>query len=108
MGGLGKTFRTASHVEVASIGGWSVAVANGTKAPMHDFARTLITAITLVGSFDPDIVRIVALSLRVSLSASIIATIIGAPLGGVSSGLNFANFTARVLISAGRGPAYRA
>lgn len=50
---------------------------------MHDFVQAFITAIALVGSFDPEITRIVALSLRVSLSASIIATMIGAPLGGV-------------------------
>jgi tungstate transport system permease protein len=35
------------------------------------------------GSFDPEIVGIVALSLSVSLSASVIAMVIGAPLGGV-------------------------
>jgi tungstate transport system permease protein len=49
---------------------------------MHDFAQAFITAIALIGSFDPEIARIVALSLRISLSASIIATMIGAPLGG--------------------------
>jgi tungstate transport system permease protein len=49
---------------------------------VHDFVQAFISAIALVGSFDPEIVRIVALSLRLSLSASIIATMIGAPLGG--------------------------
>jgi tungstate transport system permease protein len=43
---------------------------------MHDFAQAFITAIALAGSFDPEIVTIVALSLRVSLSASIIAAMI--------------------------------
>jgi tungstate transport system permease protein len=49
---------------------------------MHDFVQAFITAIALVGSFDPEIVGIVALSLRVSVSASMIAMVIGAPLGG--------------------------
>jgi tungstate transport system permease protein len=48
---------------------------------MHDFVKAFITAIDLVGSFDPEIVGIVALSLSVSLSASMIAMVIGAPLG---------------------------
>src|SRR6266436_1371454 len=50
---------------------------------MHDFVKAFIAAIDLVGSFDPEIVGIVALSLSVSLSASMIAMVIGAPLGGV-------------------------
>jgi tungstate transport system permease protein len=50
---------------------------------MHDFAQAVLTAIALVGDFDPEIVEIVGLSLRVSLSASVIAMAIGAPLAGV-------------------------
>jgi tungstate transport system permease protein len=50
---------------------------------MHDFVQAFITAIDLVGSFDPEMVGIVALSLSVSLSASMIAMAVGAPLGGV-------------------------
>ena len=49
---------------------------------MHDFVQAFSTAIALVGSLDPEIVGIVALSLRVSLLASMIAMVIGAPLGG--------------------------
>jgi len=49
---------------------------------MHDFVQAFIAAFALVGSFNPEIVGIVALSLRVSLSASVIAMVIGAPLGG--------------------------
>jgi tungstate transport system permease protein len=49
---------------------------------MHDFVQALAGAIALIGSFDPEVVGIVALSLRVSLSASLIAMAIGAPLGG--------------------------
>jgi tungstate transport system permease protein len=50
---------------------------------MHDFVQAFITAIELVGSFDPEIIGIVALSLSVSLLASMIAMVIGAPLGGL-------------------------
>jgi tungstate transport system permease protein len=49
---------------------------------MHDFARAFTTAIALIGGFDPEIVEIVGLSLRVSLSASVIAMLVGAPLAG--------------------------
>jgi tungstate transport system permease protein len=49
---------------------------------MQDFFQAAHTALALIGSFDPEIVRIVALSLGVSLSASLIAMAIGAPLGG--------------------------
>jgi tungstate transport system permease protein len=49
---------------------------------MDDFIQAVLNAIALVGNFDPELTRIVVLSLRVSLSASVIATMIGAPLGG--------------------------
>jgi tungstate transport system permease protein len=49
---------------------------------MTEFVQAFLTAITLIGRFDSEIMGIVALSLRVSLSASIIAMVIGAPLGG--------------------------
>ena len=49
---------------------------------MHDFIQALMDAIALVGSGDPELVQIVAVSLRVSLSASVIAMVIGAPLAG--------------------------
>jgi tungstate transport system permease protein len=48
---------------------------------MNDFARSIGAALWLVGGLDPELLRIVALSLRVSLSASLIALIIGAPFG---------------------------
>ena len=56
---------------------------------MHDFVQAFITAVALVGSFDPELVGIVALSLRVSLSASMIAMVIGAPLGGALAVVQF-------------------
>ena len=48
---------------------------------MHDFAQALTSAISLIGSLDPELIGIVGLSLQVSLSASLIALAIGAPLG---------------------------
>jgi tungstate transport system permease protein len=48
---------------------------------MNDFARSLFTALSLIGSLDPELLGIVGLSLRVSLSASVIALLIGAPFG---------------------------
>jgi tungstate transport system permease protein len=49
---------------------------------VHDFVQAFITGIALLGGLDPEIVGIVTLSLRVSLSASLIAMVIGAPLAG--------------------------
>lgn len=49
---------------------------------MQDFSQAVRAAFALIGSLDPEIVGIVALSLSVSLSASLIAMVIGAPLGG--------------------------
>jgi len=48
---------------------------------MNDFARSVVAALSLIGALDPELLRIVGLSLRVSLSASIIALVIGAPFG---------------------------
>jgi tungstate transport system permease protein len=49
---------------------------------MTEFVQAFVTAMTLIGRFDSEIMGVVALSLRVSLSASIIAMVIGAPLAG--------------------------
>jgi tungstate transport system permease protein len=49
---------------------------------MHDFAQAARTAFALIGSLDPEVMGIVALSLSVSLSAATIAMVVGAPLGG--------------------------
>jgi tungstate transport system permease protein len=48
---------------------------------MNDFAKSIGTSVSLIGSLDPELLSIVALSLRVSLSASIVALIVGAPFG---------------------------
>jgi tungstate transport system permease protein len=48
---------------------------------VNDFARSVAAALALIGSLDAELIGIVTLSLRVSLSASVIALAIGAPLG---------------------------
>ncbi len=48
---------------------------------MNDFARSIAAAFTLIGEADAELLGIVALSLRVSLTASILALLIGAPFG---------------------------
>jgi tungstate transport system permease protein len=48
---------------------------------MNDFGRSIIAALSLIGEANPELLGIVALSLRISLSASIIAMLIGAPIG---------------------------
>jgi tungstate transport system permease protein len=48
---------------------------------LDEFGRASALALNLVASFDRDLVEIVALSLRVSLSATVLAFAIGAPLG---------------------------
>jgi tungstate transport system permease protein len=58
-------------------------VRNDKRAGMHDFAQAIVAAVSLIASFDSEIIGIVGLSLRVSLSASLIAMMIGAPLGAV-------------------------
>ena len=48
---------------------------------MNDFTQSVAAALALIGSFDSELLGIVWLSLRVSLSAGLIALAIGAPLG---------------------------
>jgi tungstate transport system permease protein len=48
---------------------------------MNDFARSVGAALSLIGSLDSELLGIVALSLRVSLTASFVALVIGAPFG---------------------------
>jgi tungstate transport system permease protein len=50
---------------------------------MNDFTQSVATALSLIGSLDPELFGIVWLSLRVSLSASLIALAIGAPIGAL-------------------------
>ncbi|MGH6713418.1 MAG: ABC transporter permease [Bradyrhizobium sp.] len=48
---------------------------------MNDFTHSVAAALGLIGSLDAELLGIVWLSLRVSLTASLIALAIGAPLG---------------------------
>jgi tungstate transport system permease protein len=48
---------------------------------MQEIGHAFLGAAALIGTFDPALLRIVALSLSVSLSATIIAMVIGAPAG---------------------------
>jgi tungstate transport system permease protein len=50
-------------------------------AGMNDFTRSVAAALSLILSLDSELIDIVLLSLRVSLSASAIALVIGAPAG---------------------------
>jgi tungstate transport system permease protein len=48
---------------------------------MGQFGEAVLAAFHLIGSGDPELLAIVALSLRVSLSAVLLASLIGLPLG---------------------------
>ena len=48
---------------------------------MNDFTRSIAAALSLIGEADPELLGIVALSLRVSVTASVIALLVGAPFG---------------------------
>lgn len=50
---------------------------------MNDFARSIAAAFTLIGEADAELLGIVALSVRVSLTASVVALLIGAPAGAL-------------------------
>jgi tungstate transport system permease protein len=56
---------------------------------MSEFVQAFLTAITLIGRFDSEMMGVVGLSLRVSLSASIIAMVIGAPVAGALTIVRF-------------------
>ncbi|HYH19425.1 MAG TPA: ABC transporter permease [Azospirillum sp.] len=56
---------------------------------MHEFTDAFATALRLIGTLDPDLVEIVGLSLRVSLSAVLAAALIGLPLGAALAAFRF-------------------
>lgn len=56
---------------------------------MHDLYGALFAAATLVARFDADLVEIVMLSLRVSISAVVLATLVGLPAGACLALLRF-------------------
>ncbi|MBR0845597.1 ABC transporter permease [Bradyrhizobium liaoningense] len=50
---------------------------------MNDFTQSVVAAFALIGEADAELLGIVALSVRVSLTASILALLIGAPFGAL-------------------------
>lgn len=62
---------------------------------MNDFSRSIAAAFALIGEADAELLGIVALSVRVSLTASIIALVIGAPIGAL---LAITRFSGRQVI----------
>jgi tungstate transport system permease protein len=66
---------------------------------MNDFSEALRVAVALIGRFDADLIEIVALSLKVSLSASALAFLIGAPLGTALAVFRFPGRAGLVVIA---------
>ena len=64
---------------------------------MHDFASAFAAAADLITNLDSQLVEIVALSLRVSLSAVFAAAVIGLPLGAAVALFKFPGRTAVVV-----------
>lgn len=56
---------------------------------MQDFGSTLLDAISLILSWDPDLMEIIGLSLRVTLTAVALACMIGLPLGAMVGAFRF-------------------
>ena len=69
--------------------------------PMQDFAQAFVLAFELVFSGDADLIEIIVLSLRVSLTAMVVACILGLPLGAILAVTRFpGRSTALVMINA--------
>jgi tungstate transport system permease protein len=66
---------------------------------MHDIGQAFLTAVVLISGFDPELMGIVVLSLRVSLSATLIAMAIGAPVGGILAVSRFPGRQAAVVVA---------
>jgi tungstate transport system permease protein len=65
---------------------------------MQDFSEAFATAFRLVGSFDLDLMEIVVLSLRVSLSAMVVSCLIGFPLGALLAASRFPGRGAVIIV----------
>ena len=65
---------------------------------MNELVDALATAAMLIAGFDADLIEIVALSLRVSLTAVALAAIIGLPLGAAVALFRFAGRGALVVV----------
>lgn len=66
---------------------------------MRDIGQAFLTALALIGRLDQELIAIVALSLRVSLSATFIAMIIGALMGGLLAVSRFPGQQAAVVLA---------
>jgi tungstate transport system permease protein len=66
---------------------------------MHDFVQAFVRALSLSVQFDPELVGIVALSLRVSLSPSVIAMFVGAPIGSALAVTSFPGRQAAIVFT---------
>jgi tungstate transport system permease protein len=66
---------------------------------MDDLGRAFVAALDLIRRFDAELLGIVVLSLRVSLTASIVAFAIGAPLGIVLAIYRFTGRRAIVILA---------
>ena len=62
---------------------------------MNDFAAAILEAFRLIGSVDSNLAQIVALSLRVSISATVCAALVGLPLGALVA---IASFPGRAVL----------
>jgi len=65
---------------------------------MDDFGAAFLTAFDLILGFDAELVRIVALSLQVSLSAVACAALIGLPLGALIAVFRFPGKQAAIVL----------
>lgn len=65
---------------------------------MLDFTSAISKAVTLIAEFNPDLVEIILLSLKVSLSAVFLATIIGLPLGAAVALYKFPGRTGIIVL----------
>ncbi len=65
---------------------------------MQDFAEAFRLAFGLVAAMDADLVEIIGLSLRVSLTAVLVAAVLGMPLGALLATVRFPGRSAVVII----------
>ncbi len=66
---------------------------------MNEFNQAVISAVALIARLDPELSGIVALSLRVSLTASLIALVIGAPFGALLAVRQFRGRQAAIVVT---------
>ena len=66
---------------------------------MNDFSQAIASAFALIARLDPELLAIVALSLRVSLTASVIALVLGAPFGAYLAVSRFRGRQAMIVLT---------